>query len=379
MHNKGWRMKINGTVILLAALLGISDVQAQQVPKVPVRTALVQQQDMQVWIRGIGRVKPKQSVDIRPQVDGVLLDILVKEGQMVNKGDLLAVLDDRAIKASLAQAKAQHGVIKAQLESARLDLQRFLNLSTTQAISQQVLDQQKALVQQQEAQLRSVEAAIQAQQVQLSFTRISSPVTGQVGIRNVDAGNYVRSGDNLGLFSVVQLDPISVEIALPQSRLPQLQQLMQQTRQQQQVPVQAFLQDGAELLAQGLLQVVDNKVAAGTGTVRVKADFANPDHKLWPEQTVVVALQQEKLPGVLTVPLRALVQGPDGPYVWLNEQGKAKTQPVQLVLQEQDLAVVSGLQAGQQVVVDGQNRLKPGAELAVTAEPRLAASKELQP
>ncbi len=379
MQNKGWKMKINGALILVATLVSSTTVLAQQASKVPVRTAAVQQQDMQVWIRGIGRVKPLQSVEIRPQLDGLLQEILVNEGQMVRKGELLAVLDDRAIKAALEQAKAQQGVIKAQLDSARLDLQRYINLGKTQAVSQQVLDQQKALVQQQEAQLRSVEAAIQAQQVQLSYTRIMSPVTGQVGIRNVDAGNYVRSSDSSGLFSVVQLDPISVEMALPQSRLPQLQQLMQQTRQQQQVPVQAFMQDGAEVLAQGVLQVVDNKVAAGTGTIRVKADFANPDHKLWPEQTVVVALQQEKLASALTLPATAVVQGPEGPYVWLNDQGKAKTQPVQVLLQQQELVVISGVQLGQQVVVDGQNRLKPGAELAVTAEPRLAASKEPKP
>lgn len=333
-------------------------------PAVPVQLAQVQVQDVPLWLRGLGQVKPQQSVEIRSQVDGLLQEILVQEGQLVTAGQLVARIDDRAINTALSQAKAELDVVQAQLDSARRDLQRYQDLRQSQAISAQQKDQQQATVQQLQAELRRVQATIHAQQVQLSFTQITSPISGQVGIRNVDAGNYVRPSDAEGLFSVVQLNPISVEMALPQARLPQLQLLMQQIRQQQPVVVQAYLQDGAELLATGTLTVVDNRVASGSGTIRVKADFANPDHRLWPAQSVVVAVNTEQLKQALTVPVKAVQQGPSGSFVWRVEQGKATVQPIQVLHSEGVLAVVTGVSAGQQVVVDGQSRLRPGATIS---------------
>jgi RND family efflux transporter MFP subunit len=344
-----------------------------------VQLAVVQQQDVPVWLRGLGQVKPQQSVEIRSQVDGLLQEILVQEGQLVSAGQLLARIDDRAINAALSQAKAELDVVQAQLDIAKRDLQRYQDLRQSQAISAQQKDQQQAQVQQLQAELRRVQATINAQQVQLSFTQITSPITGQVGIRNVDAGNYVRPSDAQGLFSVVQLDPISVEMALPQARLPQLQLLMQQIRKQQAVEVQAYLQDGAELLATGQLTVVDNRVASGSGTIKVKADFANPDHRLWPSQSVVVALNTERLSQALTVPVKAVQQGPSGSFVWAVDQGKAKVQPIQLVHSEGSLAVITGVSAGQQVVVDGQSRLRPGALVtAVAAKTTAVAAANLK-
>lgn len=345
-------------------------------PAVPVQLAPVQQQDVPLWLRGLGQVKPQQSVEIRSQVDGLLQEILVQEGQLVSAGQLVARIDDRAINAALSQAKAELDVVQAQLDIAKRDLQRYQNLTQSQAISAQQKDQQQAQVQQLQAELRRVQATINAQQVQLSFTQITSPISGQVGIRNVDAGNYVRPSDAQGLFSVVQLDPISVEMALPQARLPQLQRLMQQIRKQQAVEVQAYLQDGAELLATGQLTVVDNRVASGSGTIKVKADFANPDHRLWPAQSVVVALNTERLSQALTVPVKAIQQGPSGSFVWKVEQGKATVQPIQLLHTEGSMAVITGVSAGQQVVVDGQSRLRPGAMVAeVAAKPKVMAAK----
>lgn len=356
---------------------------AQQKPQaatmqagVPVVVATVTAQDVPVWLRGIGQVKPQQSVEIRPQVDGLLQQVLVREGEMVSAGQLLATLDDRAIKAALAQAKAQRAVVEAKLNVAKRDLQRYQNLSQSQAISAQQKDQQQANVQQLQAELQSVDAQINAQQVQLSFTQIHAPISGQVGIRNVDAGNYVRPSDSQGLFSVVQLDPISVEMALPQAQLPQLQQLMQQVRQQQAVPVDAFVQDGGEKLASGVLMVVDNKVSPGSGTIRIKADFANPTQALWPAQTVVVALRSKLLAQALTIPVKALQQGPQGAFVWSVDGDKAKVLPVQVLESTETVVVVSGVSAGQQVVVDGQSRLRPGAPLLIkTAAEQAHAAK----
>jgi membrane fusion protein, multidrug efflux system len=363
-----WSQWMKVAVSLLTGWCLLSGmVQAQEkssAPPVPVQLAQVQVQDVPLWLRGLGQVKPQQSVEIRSQVDGLLQEILVQEGQLVESGQLLARIDDRAINAALAQAKAELDVVQAQLDSARRDLQRYQDLRQSQAISAQQKDQQQAQVQQLQAELRRVQATIHAQQVQLSFTQITSPISGQVGIRNVDAGNYVRPSDTQGLFSVVQLNPISVEMALPQARLPQLQLLMQQIRQQQPVVVQAYLQDGAELLATGTLTVVDNRVASGSGTIRVKADFANPDHRLWPAQSVVVAVNTEQLKQALTVPVKAVQQGPQGSFIWRVEQGKATVQPIQVLHSEGALAVVTGVSAGQQVVVDGQSRLRPGATIS---------------
>lgn len=342
-------------------------------PAVPVVVAAVTAQDVPVWLRGIGQVKPQQSVEIRPQVDGLLQQVLVREGEMVTAGQLLATLDDRAIKAALAQAKAQRAVVEAKLNVAKRDLQRYQNLSQSQAISAQQKDQQQANVQQLQAELQSVDAQINAQQVQLSFTQIHAPISGQVGIRNVDAGNYVRPSDTLGLFSVVQLDPISVEMALPQ-----LQQLMQQVRQQQVVPVEAYVQDGGEKLASGTLTVVDNKVSPGSGTIRIKADFANPAQALWPAQTVVVALRSKLLPQALTIPVKALQQGPQGAFVWSVDGDKAKVQPVQVLETTETVVVVSGVSAGAQVVVDGQSRLRPGATVVIKTAAEQAQANKLK-
>jgi len=343
---------------------------------VPVVVAAVTAQDVPVWLRGIGQVKPQQSVEIRPQVDGLLQQVLVREGDMVKAGQLLATLDDRAIKAALAQAQAQRAVAEAKLNVAKRDLKRYQNLSQSQAISAQQKDQQQATVQQLQAELQSVEAQINAQQVQLSFTQIHAPIAGQVGIRNVDAGNYVRPSDTQGLFSVVQLDPISVEMALPQAQLPQLQQLMQQVRQQQAVPVEAFVRDGGDKLASGSLVVVDNRVSTGSGTIRIKADFANPTQALWPAQTVVVALRRKLLPQALTIPVKALQQGPQGAFVWRIDGDKATVQPVQVLESTETVIVVSGVSAGQQVVVDGQSRLRPGATVVIkTAAEQAQANK----
>lgn len=362
-------------LVMVSGLWLSCAVLAQQGPAVPVKTALVQQQDVPVWIRAIGQVKAQQSVEIRPQIDGILQRIAVEEGQLVKAGDLLAEIDDRSIRAAYEQAKAELAVVQAQLDVARLDLKRYQDLRKGQAVSAQMADQQLATVQQLEAQLRSVQATINARQVDLSYTRILSPISGQVGIRNVDAGNYVRTSDAVSLFSVVQLDPISIEISLPQSRLPELQLLAQQIRQQHTVPVLAYLKEGAEPLAQGKLSVVDNRVASQTGTIRVKADFANPDSALWPSQSVVTALQSKVLRQALTIPAKALQQGPEGAFVWLEQEGKAATSAVTVVLQDKNQVVVTGLKAGQQVVVDGQSRLRKGSELKILTDAKVTAAE----
>jgi len=358
-------------LLLLSVGLAAGESVAQQkpsAPMVPVVIASSQLQDVPVWLRAVGQVKPLKSVEIRPQIDGVLQQILVAEGEQVQAGQLLAVLDDRAPKAALAQAKAQLALVQAKADVAKRDLQRFVNLSQSQAISGQQKDQQQALVQQLTAEVASVQASISAAEVQLSFSRILSPIAGQVGIRNIDVGNYVRPADTQGLFSVVQQNPISVEMALPQTHIPELHALAS-VKQQQKVPALVFSQQNSAQLASGSLSVIDNKVSAGSGTIRVKAEFDNRDKQLWPGQTVVMALQSKLLSQVVTIPAKGLQQGPEGSFVWVVADGKAKPQPISVIFSNEQLVVVEGIAADTVVVVDGQSRLRPGVSVQAQDSP----------
>ncbi len=340
---------------------------AATAPAVPVRIGIVEQRSVPVLIRALGNVRSQRSVEIRAQVDGVLVELPVKEGQLVRRGDLLARIDDRSIVAAVEQAKAQAAVTEAQLVSARLDLRRYQSLAKTQAIATQTLDQQRALVAQLEATLRTHEASVAASQVQLSHTQIRAPSDGRVGIHNVHEGNFLRASDAQGLFSVVQLDPISVEVSLPQRMLPQLQALRPGSESDP-VMLQAYSGDGGLLLGEGLLTLIDNRVSTQTGTIRIKGDFANPDGRLWPDQSVTVSLPVQTLPNALVVPHRALRQGVDQVLVWRVVDGSAAPQAVQVLHSDNEIAVISGLAAGDTVVVDGHSRLRPGVAVRTLDE-----------
>ncbi|TBV00604.1 efflux RND transporter periplasmic adaptor subunit [Phytopseudomonas dryadis] len=337
---------------------------------VPVVLHEVARGDVAVLLRTLGRVRAQRSIEIRAQVDGTLVELPVAEGQRVRKGQLLARIDDRSLRASLNQAIAERGVTRAELDIARLDLERYQNLVRERAAPAQTLDQQKALVARLQATLATREAAVAAAQVQLSYTTIHSPIDGRLGIRNVDAGSLVRAGDATSLLSVVQLDPIDIEATLPQRRLGELQRMLAAPEQ---ALVRAFREDGGEAIADGRLALIDNRVALDTGTIRVKALFDNADERLWPDQSVVVTLQADVLRDVLSVPLEAIRQRADGTFVWRVEDGKAAPVAVKVLHETDALAVVEGLEAGDQVVIDGQSRLREGVEVrAADAAPALA-------
>lgn len=245
---------------------------------IPVRVVSVVEKDVPRYVSGIGSVLSLHSVVVRPQIDGILTQLLVKEGQRVNKGDLLATIDDRSIRASLDQARAQLGESQAQLQVAQVNLKRYKLLSVDDGVSKQTYDQQQALVNQLKATAQGNQASIDAALVQLSYTQIRSPVTGRVGIRTVDEGNFLRMTDTQGLFTVTQIDPIAVEFSLPQQMLPILQGLINDP---QHTPVKAYIgadTDGetGNLLGEGHLTLIDNQINANTGTIRAKAEFANP-------------------------------------------------------------------------------------------------------
>ena len=338
---------------------------------IPVRVVSVAQKDVPRYVSGIGSVLSLHSVVVRPQIDGILTKLLVKEGQLVNKGDLLATIDDRSIRASLDQAKAQLGESQAQLQVAQVNLKRYKILSVDDGVSKQTYDQQQALVNQLKATLQGNQAAIDAAQVQLSYTQIRSPVTGRVGIRTVDEGNFLRMSDTQGLFSVTQIDPIAVEFSLPQQMLPVLQDLVGDPARAQ---VKAYIgadTDGetGNLLGDGHLTLIDNQISANTGTIRAKAEFNNPNQKLWPGLLVTVKVQTALEKEALVVPPTVVQRGMDQHFVYRVNGDKVETVQVQMVYQGSGQDIIKGVKAGDVLVSDGQSRLKPGSQVQVLTEP----------
>ncbi|TFF42240.1 efflux RND transporter periplasmic adaptor subunit [Pseudomonas sp. RIT623] len=335
---------------------------------IPVRVVAVAQQDVPRYLSAIGSVLSLHSVEVRPQVEGVLTQVLVKEGQWVKQGDLLATLDDRAIRANLDQARAQLGQTQAQLQVGNVNLKRYQLLSSDDGVSKQTLDQQQALVNQLQATIKGNQAAIDNAAVQLSYTQIRAPVSGRVGIRNVDPGNLVRTSDTQSLFSVTQIDPIAVEFALPQQQLPVLQGLLNSATPAE---VETYLDADGErsLLAKGHLMLIDNQVSATTGTVRVKAEFDNRDARLWPGQLVTVRLRTAVDEDALVVPPPVVQRSIDGHFVYRLDGDKVSAVPVKVVYQDSTLNVIAGVKAGDRLVLDGQSRLKPGSTVEVTPAP----------
>ncbi|MXR31650.1 efflux RND transporter periplasmic adaptor subunit [Pseudomonas sp. PICF6] len=368
------------TVLLVALLVALAAVALWYAMKpvtakpgapvaVPVRVISVVQKDVPRFASGIGMVLSLHSVVIRPQIDGILTQLLVKEGQQVKKGELLATIDDRSIRASLDQARAQLGESQAQLAVAQVNLKRYKLLSVDDGVSKQTYDQQQALVNQLKATAQGNQAAIDAAQVQLSYTRIRSPVTGRVGIRNVDEGNFLRTSDTEGLFTVTQIDPIAVEFALPQQMLPTLQRLMAAPEQ---ALVQAYIgADGTsgEMLGEGRLSLIDNQINANTGTLRAKAEFSNAAQRLWPGQLVTLKIQTALDKDALVVPPTVVQRGLEQPFVYRITGDQVESVPVVMVYQDSDLHIIKGVSAGDQLVSDGQSRLKPGSRIQVLGDP----------
>ena len=348
-------------------------------PTVPVRVIQVVQRDVPRYVSAIGAVLSLHSVMIRPQIDGILTQLLVKEGQSVKAGDLLATLDDRSIQASLDQANAQLGQNQAQLRVAQIDLKRYQLLSVDNGISKQTLDQQQALVNQLKATARGNQAAIAAAKVQLSYTHIHSPVTGRVGIRAVDPGNFLRVSDAQGLFSVTQIDPIAVEFSLPQQQLPTLHDLLEAKTP---ALVKAFIGDSEHSitpLGEGRLSLIDNQVSATTGTIKVKAQFDNPQHTLWPGQLVNVEVQTGVEQNALVVPPSVVQRGLDNYFVYRVKGDGVESVPVRMVYQDTELNIISGVNGGDTLVSDGQSRLKPGSRIEVVHEPAQTPDASVQP
>jgi len=372
-----WRRVILALAVLAAmgflgrGLLGPSAVAqapgpAPGGPTVPVTVAKADRRDVAVWLRGLGTVQPLNSVVVRARVDGTLMRVPVTEGQLVELGTPLAVIDTRPYQAALDQAVAKKAQDEAQLANARLDLQRYASLARQDYASRQQVDTQTAMVNQFIAALKGDDAAIEVAQLNLSFCYITAPFAGRVGLRLVDPGNLVHATDTGGILTLNQVRPITLVFTLPQKDLQPIVQEMAKG----QLEVAAWSGDDATELAHGVLLTPDNGIDVTTGTIKLKASFANPDDKLWPGQFVEARLKLRTESQVVTVPSRAVQHSPSGLYIYLvKPDSTVQRQPVEVEDRGDIMVVTKGLDAGQEVVLDGQSRLENGTRVAATAAP----------
>ena len=336
---------------------------------VPVVAATAETRDVPVYLDGLGTVQASAMVTVKPMVDGPLLEVRFREGQDVRAGDVLARIDPRTYQATLDQAVAKMRQDDANLANARLDLVRYQKLAATAYTSAQQADTQKALVAQLEAQVAQDQAIVDNARTQLSYTSVSAPVDGRVGIRLVDAGNIVRASDPNGLLVITTLQPISVVFTLPQQSLPAVAAAMAGGAAPEVIALPQEANGATERrpLDRGQLTVLDNQVDSTTGTIKLKASFPNQTLKLWPGAFVTVRLRVETLRGAVTVPPVAVQRGPRGPYVFVvTDNSTVVRRPV--VVRHEDLVaavIAEGLAAGERVVVDGAARLSDGARITV--------------
>lgn len=328
---------------------------------VPVLAATARRADMPVYLFGVGTAKARNSVVVKPQVDGRIMSINFKEGQEIRKGDLLAKIDPATYQAQFDQAIAKKAFDEVQLDNARRDLERYAQLGGG-VIAQKTIDTQRALVAQLVAQLKQDDAAIANAKAYLDYTTIISPIDGRIGIRMVDEGNLVRGGD-AGIVMITEVRPISVIFTLPQQQLAQVNKaLVTKT-----LSVDALDADNATLLDRGTLQVIDNQIDTTTGTIRMKAEFPNDSLQLWPGQFVNVRLLINTLEQVVVVPTPAVQRGPNGPFVYaVQSEDKVALRPITLTMQnEKEAVVATGVAPGDRVVTTGFARLKDNARVNV--------------
>src|SRR5579883_477353 len=336
-------------------------------PTVPVTVGSAETRDVALYVRGIGAVQAYNTVTVKSRVDGQIMAVNFTEGQEVKAGDPLFEIDPRPFQAALQQAAANKQKDEAQLVSAQADLQRYTELVGHGYQTRQIYDQQKAQVAQLQASIKADQAQIDAARLNLQYADIRSPIAGRTGARLVDIGNLVRATDNTGLVSITQLRPIFVTFTLPQDQLGRVRD----SAKAGDVEVQAFSENDRERIASGKLTLIDNSIDAATGTIRLKATFANADEALWPGAFVNVRVVVGVKRNAVTVPARAIQQGPKGPYLFVVKPDKTvEMREVQIVQIDQGVAALEkGLAAGETIVLDGQYRLEPGSKVRFEAPP----------
>jgi multidrug efflux system membrane fusion protein len=332
---------------------------------VPVLVVPAKLADVPVYLEGVGTAKARNTVVVRAQVDGKLLNIAFKEGQDVKKGDVLALIDPVTYQAQLDQAVAKKAQDEAQLANAQIDLDRFIRLTATNSIAKQQADTQRAMVAQLAALVKADQAAIENAQAILGYTKVLAPISGRTGIRLVDEGNLIRASDANGIVVLTEIQPMSVIFTLPQQVVAQVNA----AAAKRQLTVEALAPDNETVIDRGVMQVVDNQVDPTTGTVRLKAEFPNENLQLWSGQFVNVRMLIDTRMQVVVVPTASVQRGPDGAFVFVVQDGgdKVAVKPVTVAQQDDVQAVIAtGIKAGDQVVTTGFAQLADGTRVRVT-------------
>jgi len=374
---RGWRLwAIFGGVVLLSLWFffrgGKKDPGANPAGRpVPVAVAQARKGDMAVRLSGLGTVTALNNVTVKSRVDGQLVRVDFTEGQLVKEGQLLAEIDPRPFKVQLMQAEGQFAKDNAAFQNANADLRRFQSLVKQGIISSQQLDTQTSAVAQFEAALKADQATVESAKLNLVYSRITAPISGRVGLRLVDVGNIVKATDANGLVTIAPIQPINVVFAVPADNI---QKVMAQNAKTTQLPVEAWDRDLRTRLGAGKLVAIDNQVDPGTGTVRLKALFANEDRALFPNQFVNAQLLVDTLRGVVIVPTAAVQRSPQGAFVYVvKADGTVDLRNIEVQGTDgDDTAVSKGLSGGETIVTDGLEKLRPGSKVAL---PKPAGAK----
>ncbi len=339
-----------------------------------VLVAKAEQRDMNIFQDALGTVTSRNSVVVTARVDGQLMNVYFREGQMVKAGELLAQIDPRSFEVQLAQANAQLAKDKALLENAKIDAERYKTLLGQDSISRQQADTQESLVHQYSAALAVDQAQADAAKLQLSYTRITAPISGRVGLRQVDPGNMIHSSDTNGIVTITQLQPITVLFNIPEDNLPSVNQRMKASEV---LPVEAFDRGQKTKLASGRLLTADNQIDASTGTIKLRAEFKNEDGALFPNQFVNIKMLVDVQKSAIVIPVAGLQRGKNGDYVYiLAGKDSVSLRPVTSGPADAEVvSIISGLNAGDQVVVDGADKLRDGAKVKLTAPDGASSTK----
>jgi multidrug efflux system membrane fusion protein len=334
-------------------------------PAVPVTAMPAKAQDVPVYLRGLGTVQAFNTVEIKAQVNGMLIAIPVQEGQEVHQGDIVANIDPRPYQAILDQVTAQRAEDAAQLQSAQLDLQRYQHLAKSQFAPVQQVDDQQATVNKLVATVQADTAAIETAQINLDYCTIRAPINGRVSFHQTDIGNLIQTASQTGIVSITQDKPISVVFTLAESQLPRIQQAMANGT----LPVAVYSSDDNNKLADGQLLTPNNAIDASTGTIQLKATFPNDDDALWPGEFVNARLRVDTLHQAVTIPVAAIQHGPNGLFIYtVKPDNTVQEQAVQVAYRDDDIAVIAkGLNRGENIVLSGQARLAPGTRVAMNA------------
>jgi membrane fusion protein, multidrug efflux system len=357
--------------VFCASFLGCTSAESKQQKAqaagphpVSVAVAKVQQQDVPVYLVGLGSVTAFYTANIKSRIDGQIMRVNFQEGQIVKEGDLLIVIDPRPYQVQLEQMQAQIFKDQATLRDARLNLQRYTTLIPSGSIAQQQVDTQQSLVDQLDGQVRTDQAQIDNAKLQIVYCNITAPFTGRVGLRQVDPGNIVHAADTNPMLILTQLQPIAVIFTLPEDQLPTVAQHMKNST----LMVEAYSRDDQTKLATGKLMTIDNQIDQTTGTAKLKAVFDNKDNQLWPNQFVNANLLLEMRKNSTVLPTAAILRGPQGTFVYLVKPDKTvEARSVTISLTQGNITTVSsGLKVGDTVVTDGQDKLQTGSPI----EPR---------